>query len=129
MPKFAKVFGSGNSKAVLPPKEFRLDIDEVEISSEGDALILRSRGDKGEMERFAGGFGARRQQRLYGGKARSAGDRRRLNPGVAKFACAFIPTAMLSPPRLPAYPRPHGLHPELRLDHVCAALRRNLPSC
>lgn len=43
MPKFAKVFRSGNSQAVRLPKEFRLDVDEVEISSEGDAIILRPR--------------------------------------------------------------------------------------
>ena len=41
MPQIAKVFNSGNSQAVRLPKEFRLNVDEVEISREGDALILR----------------------------------------------------------------------------------------
>jgi len=37
----AKVFKSGNSQAVRLPKEFRFNVDEVEISREGDAIILR----------------------------------------------------------------------------------------
>lgn len=41
MPHFAKVFRSGNSQAVRLPKDFRLETSEVEISREGDALILR----------------------------------------------------------------------------------------
>ncbi|MBL8578681.1 MAG: antitoxin [Mesorhizobium sp.] len=41
MPRYARVFKSGNSQAVRLPKEFRLDVDEVEVSREGDALILR----------------------------------------------------------------------------------------
>ena len=41
MPRYARVFQSGNSQAVRLPKEFRLDADEVEISREGDAIILR----------------------------------------------------------------------------------------
>jgi antitoxin VapB len=41
MPHIAKVFRSGNSQAVRLPKDFRLDVSEVEISREGDALILR----------------------------------------------------------------------------------------
>jgi antitoxin VapB len=41
----AKVFQSGNSQAVRLPKEFRLDTDEVEITREGDALILRPKRD------------------------------------------------------------------------------------
>ena len=41
MPKTAKVFKSGNSQAVRLPKDFRLDVDEVEISKEGEAIILR----------------------------------------------------------------------------------------
>ena len=42
MPQIAKVFNSGNSQAVRLPKEFRLNVDEVEISREGDALIRPS---------------------------------------------------------------------------------------
>lgn len=41
MPHVAKVFQSGNSQAVRLPKDFRLDVSEVEITREGDALILR----------------------------------------------------------------------------------------
>lgn len=41
MPQIAKVFRSGNSQAVRLPKGFRFDVDEVEVSREGDALILR----------------------------------------------------------------------------------------
>lgn len=41
MPRYAKVFRSGNSQAVRLPKEFRFDVDEVEVTREGDAIILR----------------------------------------------------------------------------------------
>lgn len=41
MPHLAKVFRSGNSQAVRLPKLFRFNVDEVEISQEGDAVILR----------------------------------------------------------------------------------------
>lgn len=37
----AKIFRSGNSQAVRLPKDFRFNVDEVEISRDGDALILR----------------------------------------------------------------------------------------
>lgn len=45
MTQFAKVFRSGNSQAVRLPKDFRFDVEEVEISREGDAVILRPRHD------------------------------------------------------------------------------------
>lgn len=45
MPTFAKVFQSGNSQAVRLPKDFRFEVDEVEVSREGDAVILRPRLD------------------------------------------------------------------------------------
>lgn len=41
MPQIAKVFKSGNSQAVRLPKEFRFSVTEVEVSREGDAIILR----------------------------------------------------------------------------------------
>lgn len=41
MPQKAKVFQSGNSQAVRLPKEFRFNVDEVEVTREGDAIILR----------------------------------------------------------------------------------------
>lgn len=43
MPHIAKVFKSGNSQAVRLPKDFRFSVNEVEISREGDAVILRPR--------------------------------------------------------------------------------------
>jgi len=45
MPHIAKIFRSGNSQAVRLPKDFRFDVEEVEISREGDAVILRLRSD------------------------------------------------------------------------------------
>lgn len=36
----AKVFKSGNSQAVRLPKEFRLDVEEVDVSREGHKLVL-----------------------------------------------------------------------------------------
>lgn len=41
MTQVAKVFKSGNSQAVRLPKEFRFTVDEVDVSREGDAIILR----------------------------------------------------------------------------------------
>ncbi len=46
MPQYARVFQSGNSQAVRLPKEFRFDVDQVEVTREGDALILRPRVDR-----------------------------------------------------------------------------------
>jgi antitoxin VapB len=37
----ARIFQSGNSQAVRLPKEFRFDVDEVEILRWGDEVILR----------------------------------------------------------------------------------------
>ncbi|MCR6659926.1 MAG: antitoxin [Asticcacaulis sp.] len=48
MSRYARVFQSGNSQAVRLPKEFRLNADEVEISREGDAIILRPRVEQHE---------------------------------------------------------------------------------
>ena len=42
----AKVFMSGRSQAVRLPKAYRFDCDEVEISRDGDAVLLRPRGRK-----------------------------------------------------------------------------------
>ena len=36
-----RVFKSGNSQAVRIPREFQLDVDEVEIVRDGNALVLR----------------------------------------------------------------------------------------
>lgn len=51
MTQFAKVFRSGNSQAVRLPKDFRFDVEEVEISREGNAVILRPR--QGDSTRWA----------------------------------------------------------------------------
>lgn len=45
MPQFAKVFRFGNPQAVRLPKDFRFDVEEVEVSQKGDAVILRPRQD------------------------------------------------------------------------------------
>jgi antitoxin VapB len=45
MPKYARIFQSGNSQAIRLPKEFRFDVDQVEVTREGDAVILRPRVD------------------------------------------------------------------------------------
>ena len=37
----AKVFRSGNSQAVRLPKEFQLDVREVEIFKRGEEVVLR----------------------------------------------------------------------------------------
>jgi antitoxin VapB len=51
MPQYAKVFQSGNSQAIRLPKDFRFDVDQVEVTREGDAVILRPRAD--HRERWA----------------------------------------------------------------------------
>jgi len=37
----ARVFQSGNSQAVRLPKEFRFNVDQVEIFRRGDEVVLR----------------------------------------------------------------------------------------
>jgi antitoxin VapB len=48
MPHIARVFQSGNSQAVRLPKELRLNVERVEITQEGDALIVRPHVDRNE---------------------------------------------------------------------------------
>ena len=38
----ARIFQSGNSQAVRLPKDFRFDVDQVEIFRRGDEVVLRS---------------------------------------------------------------------------------------
>lgn len=38
---YARIFQSGNSQAVRLPKEFRLNVDQVEIFRRGDEIVLR----------------------------------------------------------------------------------------
>ena len=40
---YARVFKSGNSQAIRLPKEFRFNVDQVEIFRRGDEVILRER--------------------------------------------------------------------------------------
>lgn len=37
----ARVFQSGNSQAVRLPKDFRLEVEQVEIFRRGDEIVLR----------------------------------------------------------------------------------------
>ncbi len=39
----ARIFQSGNSQAVRLPKEFRFEVDQVEIFRRGDEIVLRAR--------------------------------------------------------------------------------------
>jgi antitoxin VapB len=39
----ARVFKSGNSQAVRLPKQFRLDVPEVEIFRRGDEIVLKAK--------------------------------------------------------------------------------------
>ena len=41
----AKVFKSGNSQAIRLPKEYRLDVDTVQINKIGNLLVLIPKGD------------------------------------------------------------------------------------
>lgn len=53
--RIAKVFMSGNSQAVRLPKEFQLDVTEVNIFRKGGDIVLRptKRSLAGAMEAFA----------------------------------------------------------------------------
>jgi antitoxin VapB len=39
---YARIFQSGNSQAVRLPKDFRFDVDQVEIFRRGDEVVLRA---------------------------------------------------------------------------------------
>ena len=43
MADIAKVFMSGRSQAVRLPRQYRFACDEVEVTREGDAVVLRPR--------------------------------------------------------------------------------------
>ena len=73
MADIAKVFMSGRSQAVRLPRSHRFDCAEVEITRDGDALILRPRRAEAwanltealrgfDAERFADCFGDGREQ-------------------------------------------------------------------
>jgi antitoxin VapB len=40
---YARIFQSGNSQAVRLPREFRFDVDQVEIFRQGTDIVLRQR--------------------------------------------------------------------------------------
>jgi len=40
---YARVFKSGNSQAVRLPREFRFDVEQVEIFRRGDEVVLRDK--------------------------------------------------------------------------------------
>lgn len=42
---YARIFKSGNSQAVRLPKEFRFEVDQVEIFRRGHEIILREPPD------------------------------------------------------------------------------------
>ena len=73
MAEIAKVFMSGRSQAVRLPRRYRFDCAEVEVTRDGDALILRPRRPEAwsnlqealrsfDGERFEDCFGTGRQQ-------------------------------------------------------------------
>lgn len=39
---YARIFQSGNSQAVRLPKDFRFDVEQVEIFRRGDEVVLRA---------------------------------------------------------------------------------------
>jgi antitoxin VapB len=39
----ARIFKSGNSQAIRLPKEFRFDVEQVEIFRRGDEVVLKKR--------------------------------------------------------------------------------------
>ncbi len=41
MADVARVFTAGRSRAVRLPEKYRIDVDEVEISREGDTIVLQ----------------------------------------------------------------------------------------
>jgi antitoxin VapB len=53
----AKVFWTGRSQAVRLPKEFRLDVDEVNVRRHGEQLIFEPKSDDwGWLDRISGSF-------------------------------------------------------------------------
>lgn len=44
---YARIFQSGNSQAVRLPKEFRFNVDQVEIFRQGNDIILREKAPNG----------------------------------------------------------------------------------
>jgi antitoxin VapB len=55
MTTIAKVFKSGNSKAIQIPKEFKINADEVTITDDGDRLIITPKPSRESWENVVGG--------------------------------------------------------------------------
>ena len=71
----AKIFKRGGSQAVRPPKEFRFDVNEVDVRREGDAVILepaRARKQTAEELKALMGGDRRHSKRGRIGASRSA---------------------------------------------------------
>jgi antitoxin VapB len=48
----AKVFKSGNSQAIRLPKEFRLKVSEVELTRQGEDIVIRQHKDVSLMDAY-----------------------------------------------------------------------------
>jgi antitoxin VapB len=46
---YARIFKSGNSQAVRLPKEFRFEVERVEIFRRGDEIVLREKPANASM--------------------------------------------------------------------------------
>jgi antitoxin VapB len=46
---YARIFKSGNSQAVRLPKEFRFEVEKVEIFRRGDEVVLREKPANASM--------------------------------------------------------------------------------
>ncbi len=46
---YARIFKSGNSQAVRLPKEFRFEVERVEIFRRGDEVVLREKPANASM--------------------------------------------------------------------------------
>lgn len=68
MVEIAKVFMSGRSQAVRLPRRYRFDCAEVEITRDGDALVLRPRRPQawGSLTEALRGFDAERFDDCFG---------------------------------------------------------------
>lgn len=82
MGDIAKVFMSGRSQAVRLPKKHRFDCDEVEVTREGDALVLRPRRGPAwaNLQAALAGFDAARFGECFGEGREQPGEQER--PGL-----------------------------------------------
>lgn len=71
----ARVFKSGNSQAVRLPKEFRFEVDEVDISRRGSEIVLRA--PKGSLSRAFSALASMPKDFMSGGRRDSKPQKRR----------------------------------------------------